>query len=184
MLNEDYLQRIKSLHAALGIDDSHLGSCGMPLCHVPVALVEAGEDIYGRPQLLTRETFESWKKMCQQAALDGVLLQLVSGFRDLDYQAEIIRRKLDRGQALNEILKINAAPGFSEHHTGRAIDLTSPGGLALQEKFEESCAFKWLINNAVSFGFNMSYPRNNQAGIAYEPWHWCYDGHRRDLSSE
>ena len=156
----------------------------MPLCQIPAALVEAGEDIYGRSQLLTRETFDSWKQMCQQAALDGVVLQLVSGFRDLDYQAEIIRRKLDRGQALDEILTINAAPGFSEHHTGRAIDLTSPGEFALQEKFEESCAFKWLVNNAVSFGFNLSYPRNNPAGIAYEPWHWCYDGGSRDSGSD
>jgi D-alanyl-D-alanine carboxypeptidase len=184
MLKEDYLRRIKFLHAALGIDDSHVGSCGMPLCYVPAKLVEAGKDIYGRSQLLTMETFESWKKMCQQAESDGVLLQLVSGYRDLDYQAGIIRRKLDRGQALSEILTINAAPGFSEHHTGRAVDLTSPDELTLDEKFEESRAFKWLVSNAASFGFKLSYPRNNLAGIDYEPWHWCYDGGLHDTSSE
>ena len=97
MLEEDFLRRIRHLHAELGIDDSHVNTCNMPLCQVPAKLVEAGIDIYGRPQLLTLETRESWKKMCRQAALDGVSLQLVSGFRDLDYQAEIIQRKLNRG---------------------------------------------------------------------------------------
>jgi D-alanyl-D-alanine carboxypeptidase len=182
MLEEDFLGRIRHLHAELGIDDSHVNSCNMPLCQVPAKLVEAGIDIYGRPQLLTLETRESWKKMCRQAALDGVSLQLVSGFRDLDYQAEIIRRKLNRGQSLGEILTINAAPGFSEHHTGRAIDLTSPGERVLDEGFEETHAFKWLASNAINFGFNLSYPRNNLAGIAYEPWHWCYVGDLQKIS--
>ena len=184
MLEEDFLRRIKHLHAELGIDDSYANTCNMPLCQVPAKLVEAGIDIYGRPQLLTLETRESWKKMCRRAALDGVSIQLVSGFRDLDYQAGIIRRKLNRGQSLGEILTINAAPGFSEHHTGRAIDLTSPGERALDEEFEETLAFKWLARNAINFGFKLSYPRNNLAGIAYEPWHWCYDGDFQKNSSK
>ena len=109
------------------------------------------------------------------AATDyGIELQLVSAFRSASYQLEILRRKLDRGQSIDEILKVSAAPGYSEHHSGRVVDLTTPGYAALEEEFENSPAFAWLRRNASEHGFHLSYPRNNPHGIAYEPWHWCW----------
>ena len=79
-----------------------------------------------------------------------------------------------KGQKLEEILKVNVLPGFSEHHTGFAIDLTSKGEVVLEEEFEKSDAFYWLVKNANQFGFYLSYPRNNSTGVIYEPWHWCF----------
>jgi D-alanyl-D-alanine carboxypeptidase len=67
---------------------------------------------------------------------------------------------------------VSALPGYSEHHTGRAIDITTPDFKPLTEEFEHSSAFKWLTQRANEFGFTMTYPRNNEFGIAYEPWHW------------
>jgi hypothetical protein len=46
----------------------------------------------------------------------------------------------------------------------------------IEEEFEHSQAFQWLIQNAHKFGFRLSYPRGNKFGIAYEPWHWFYEG--------
>ncbi|MBT8145423.1 MAG: D-alanyl-D-alanine carboxypeptidase family protein, partial [Gammaproteobacteria bacterium] len=63
---------------------------------------------------------------------------------------------------------------FSEHHTGRALDLNTDGCAVLQEEFENTSAFQWLMAEAQSFGFILSYPRDNPWGIVYEPWHWCY----------
>jgi D-alanyl-D-alanine carboxypeptidase len=97
---------------------------------------------------------------------------LVSGFRSVDYQAGLIRTKLDRGQAIEAILQVNAAPGFSEHHTGQAVDIATPGSRPLTEEFEDTPAFEWLTREADRFGFSMSYPRNNPFGLIYEPWHW------------
>ena len=68
---------------------------------------------------------------------------------------------------------MNAAPGYSEHHTGCAVDIATPGSRPLTEEFEDSQAFRWLTDNAGKFGFSMSYPRNNPAGFIYEPWHWA-----------
>ena len=108
------------------------------------------------------------------AAADGVTLLLVSGFRSIDYQARLFRKKINAGQLLSEILAVNAAPGFSEHHTGRAVDIATPGSRPLTAAFEDSGAFRWLAANAGRFGFTMSYPRDNAAGFIYEPWHWAF----------
>jgi D-alanyl-D-alanine carboxypeptidase len=107
------------------------------------------------------------------AAADGVLLLIVSGFRSIEYQARLIRKKINTGQVVSDILSVNAAPGYSEHHTGKAIDIASPGSRPLTEEFEDSDAFRWLEANAARYGFSMSYPRDNPGGFIYEPWHWA-----------
>ena len=99
-------------------------------------------------------------------------LVLVSGFRSIEYQAGLIRNKLDAGQEIDAILKVNVAPGYSQHHTGNAVDIATPGFKPLLEEFENSPAFAWLGDNAIQFGFTLSYPRDNPEGISYEPWHW------------
>ena len=97
----------------------------------------------------------------------------MSGYRSFDYQADLIRNKLDKGQTIEEILEVNAAPGYSQHHTGEAIDIATPGSRPLTEEFESSDAFAWLTKNAENHGFSMTYPRGNAHGIVYEPWHWA-----------
>ncbi len=93
---------------------------------------------------------------------------------DIARQAELIRAKLDAGQPLETILQILAAPGCSEHHTGLAVDVGTPGLPPLQERFAETAAFAWLSRHAQGFGFSLSYPRGNLHGIVFEPWHWCW----------
>ena len=135
-------------------------------------LVEVGPNIVGREQRLTRPTADSWQSMQAAALADGVELLLVSGFRSIEYQAGLIRRKLEAGQVIADILKVNVAPGYSQHHTGNAVDIATPGFKPLLEEFEDSPAFGWLRDNAIQYGFSLSYPRDNPEGICYEPWHW------------
>lgn len=133
-----------------------------------------GMDTQNRPQWMTPRAARAWARMRDAAARDDVTLQVVSAFRGVEYQLGIIKRKIERGLSMDAILRVSAAPGFSEHHSGRAFDLTTPGFAALEEEFEKSAAFKWLRKNAAKFGFRMSYPKRNPHGIAYEPWHWCW----------
>jgi D-alanyl-D-alanine carboxypeptidase len=128
----------------------------------------------GRELLLTPPAATAWEKMLQAAATDGIALQVVSAFRSIAYQAEIIRAKLARGKTIEAILAVNAAPGYSEHHTGRALDLNTPGCTPLTEEFAETAAFRWLTGQAARFGFHMTFARGNSHGIAFEPWHWCW----------
>jgi len=69
-----------------------------------------------------------------------------------------------------------AAPGYSEHHGGRALDIGTPDEPPAEESFEKTAAFEWLQRNAEGHGFVLSYPRDNPHGIVYEPWHWCWRG--------
>ena len=92
----------------------------------------------------------------------------------MSYQCELIERKLAAGRSIDDILRVNAPPGYSEHHTGRALDLTTPGIEPLTMAFETTAAFSWLSRHAETFEFMLSYPRDNDAGIDYEPWHWAY----------
>ena len=167
---------MRSYHEALGISEDFYQECLLPLCEEPQVLVDTEPDYYGRPQQLTPEAFAAWTAMRTAAAENGVTIHLISAYRDFTYQFELIKRKLESGQDLARILRVNAAPGFSEHHTGRAVDIGTLNCPALEEEFEDTAAFSWLSQHASSFGFSLSYPRNNDLGICYEPWHWCFSG--------
>lgn len=141
------------------------------------ALAFIGFDIYQRPQWLAPPAARAWFAMRHAAARGMVELQAVSAFRSVEYQVGLIERKIARGLTMDEILAVSAAPGYSEHHSGRALDITTPGFAVLEEEFEASPAFAWLSRHAGDHGFRLSFPRGNPHGIAYEPWHWCW--HRR-----
>lgn len=170
----DYLRRITAIHRELGIPEDYARQRGLVLYEETLELVAAGKDLFGRPRQLAPQALLGWQAMRQAAAEEGVVLHLVSAFRSADYQAGMIRRKLDNGDSLDDILRVTAAPGYSEHHTGRAIDIGTNDSPALEEVFETTDAFHWLNRHAGNFGFVLSYPRNNPSAIAYEPWHWCY----------
>jgi D-alanyl-D-alanine carboxypeptidase len=135
-------------------------------------LAETGED--GREHLLIGDAAKAWHSLRDAAKTDGEQIFVVSAFRSISRQAEIISKKIECGINIDEILLVCAPPGYSEHHTGRALDLSTPGIESLNEVFESSTAFKWLERNAKKFSFSLSYPRGNAAGYNYEPWHWCY----------
>ena len=164
---------LREIHAELGIPADYGRNPGRPRFAEATELVDVGPNLVGRMQCLTPETARHWAAMVAAAAADGVILLIVSGFRSIDYQAGLIRKKIEAGQAISDILTVNAAPGHSEHHTGRAVDIATPGSRPLTEEFETSAAFRWLTGNAARFGFRMTYPRDNPGGFVYEPWHWA-----------
>jgi D-alanyl-D-alanine carboxypeptidase len=128
----------------------------------------------GRDKFLAPGADRAWLDMRTAAAREGVELLLISAFRSFDFQLELIRGKVARGRSIAEVLTVNAPPGCSEHHSGRAVDIGVRGVAALEEDFETTAAFAWLGGNAARFGFGMSFPRGNRYGYLYEPWHWCW----------
>ncbi len=169
-----YVNRISALHRSLGIPADYARQRKLPLQHEAVELSDAGPDVFGRPQQLAPAALQAWRAMQAAAAADGETLHLVSAFRAVDYQVGLIERKLARGQCISDILQVNAAPGYSEHHTGCAIDIGTVECPPLEEVFEHTSAYAWLCRRAGSFGFSLSYPRDNPAAIAFEPWHWYF----------
>lgn len=167
---------IAQLHAELGIPLDYEQRTGLPLQSPPQRLVEVGRDMFGRLQRLDADAARAWQKMVQAAKEDSVSLLLVSAFRPPEYQRDLLQRKLRAGETINQALRAVAAPGHSEHQSGRAVDVSCAGCAVLETEFEGTRTFDWLTENAAAFGFFLSYPRNNRNGIMYEPWHWCYEG--------
>lgn len=171
--DESYEARVARSLAELGIPASYGADRHMPLHAEAKDLVSVGMDIYGRDRQLAPQAAARWTELQAAAHRDDVTLLLVSAFRSLEYQRQIFERKIAAGKPLEQILKVNAPPGYSEHHTGRAVDLTTPGCSPLSEEFETTAAFDWLVRHGFRFGFAMTYPRENPFGVAYEPWHWA-----------
>lgn len=166
---------LRRLWTTLGIPADYARARRMPVQRVARSLVSVGpaaDD--GRPVRLTPRAAAAWKRMRAAAAADSVDLLPLSGYRSVARQTRIIRRKLAAGEDINTILRLVAAPGCSEHHTGRAIDIGSPDNQKLDEDFAKTPEFSWLGKHAARFGFHLTYPRGNRHGIAYEPWHWCW----------
>jgi D-alanyl-D-alanine carboxypeptidase len=160
--------------AALGISDQLIIERGLRAYAEALVLevAEVGEN--GREHLLEPAAAQAWRCLKMAAVNDGVDLWIVSAFRGIERQAEIIRRKLKAGAAIEDILAVSAPPGFSEHHTGRAVDLATMGSRPLEVEFDQTTAFAWLGKHAAKFGYALSYPPGNIWGYQYEPWHWCF----------
>jgi D-alanyl-D-alanine carboxypeptidase len=171
-----YRERIQALLAELGLPPALYAERPLPLAPEAQRLTPVGLGTDGRDKLLTPSAARAWLSLREAAARDGVELLLISGFRSVDYQAALIRAKLARGLSPEEVLRINAPPGYSEHHSGRAVDIGCAGVAALDEAFETTPAYHWLSQHAARHGFRMSYPRGNRQGYLYEPWHWFHAG--------
>ena len=168
------MKPLPQLRRSLGISADY-AKRGLPAHREARRLVSVGrapDD--NQPVRLTPRAAAAWKKMRTAATRDGVTLLPLSGFRSTARQTAIIRRKLAAGQDIVAILRYVAAPGYSEHHSGRAIDIGDPADTSVEESFARTPAYRWLRRRAREFGFVMTYPRGNRHGIGYEPWHWCW----------
>jgi D-alanyl-D-alanine carboxypeptidase len=170
----DCPDRVKAVLAALEIPVDLIAARSLVLCPEATELVIADTDDKGKEHLLVPSAAEAWRSMKASALSDGIVVRIASAFRTIERQAEIVRAKLDKGLSLESILHVSAPPGYSEHHSGRAIDVTTDGVRPFEQEFEQTDAFLWLAQNAGRFGYFLSFPRNNRYGYAYEPWHWCF----------
>ena len=127
-----------------------------------------------------------YQEMANAAAASGIYFAPISGFRSLqDQQHVFFDVKAERRQNASKRAEVSAPPGYSEHHTGYAIDIGDGSAPEnnLSPSFENTQAFKWLEANAVAFSFEMSFPKNNRQGVSYEPWHWRFVGDKQSLET-
>lgn len=131
--------------------------------------------------------------MINDAAHDGVTLLICSAYRSYERQVSNFDNRL-RSYASAKYSFANAyaltcgyiaIPGTSEHHTGLAVDFITPGYMYLDDGFEETDAYKWLVEHCAEYGFILRYPsdKSELTGINYEPWHFRFIGfeHAKDI---
>lgn len=135
---------------------------------------------------LRKSAAKAFKEMAAAAAQEGVTLAPISGFRTIaDQQQLYFGVKAERNQTPAERAKVSAPPGYSEHHTGYAVDIGdgSVPATNLDVSFEKTTAHQWLEANAKRYSFELSFPKNNPQGVSYEPWHWRYVGDSQSLET-
>ena len=119
--------------------------------------------------------------MFDAAAEENIWFWVVSGYRSPGQQEIVLDRAIKNNEtagmtekeAQEDALRTVAQPGYSEHHTGLAVDLND-----VTDDFEESDAYRWLSRHAAEYGFIQRYKPEKSAvtGIDRESWHYRYVG--------
>lgn len=125
----------------------------------------------GRHIPIHRLAATAWGEMVNAARMAGFpapLLLPTSGYRSVAHQTRIWKAALARYGSETIARQYVAKPGFSAHHSGRAMDLwlginNDSTNIPKQRQLP---IYRWLVANAHKFGF---YPYDA------EPWHWEYN---------
>lgn len=134
---------------------------------------------------LEKITLLNWLKFKKQALIDGFDIEVESAYRSIEYQEKVYKEIAeDKGE---EYARTHVAiPGYSEHHTGLALDVCIKIGDEYKIDYDliETGIVKYMEENAHKFGFIIRYPKDkeNITGYNYEPWHLRYVGY--ELASE
>ncbi len=124
-------------------------------------------------------------KAMQAAGISDI--RATNGYRDYTWQTHLYQNKIkyyrllgyDYAEAHKLASGIVAPPGFSEHQTGLAVDLSTASlNNALDNRFATTAAGNWITTNCYKYGFIIRYPEDKTAvtGYVYEPWHIRYVG--------
>lgn len=149
-----------------------------PVDYVPADLVTP-DVTHQNPPTLRAEAAAAVVAMFQAGEAEGAgAFQVQSAYRSYDTQVSVYAGWVQRlGQAQADAQ--SARPGFSEHQTGLALDISPvPLSCALQACFGDTPQGQWLAANAWRFGFLLRYPADKVAvtGFTFEPWHFRYVG--------
>ena len=124
---------------------------------------------------LVKEAKEQYEAMAKAAENANLKLVISSSYRSYQYQENLYNNYvIQDGEEIANTY--SAKPGFSEHQTGLAIDLSN--GKTSYTDFENTKEFKWMQENAYKYGFILRFPEDkvNVTGYQYEPWHYRYLG--------
>ncbi|KAB1653841.1 M15 family metallopeptidase [Pseudoclavibacter chungangensis] len=121
---------------------------------------------------------DALKVLFAAAAAEGITLDGQSGYRSYETQTSLYNGYVaDMGQAAADAT--SARPGYSEHQTGLAIDISSPDEpCALEGCFSGTRAGQWLAAHAWEYGFILRFGdgQTGVTGYEFEPWHFRYVG--------
>lgn len=115
---------------------------------------------------------------------EGIQIELDSTYRSIEEQQEIWDRwSADPELGPDYCEKYLAKVGYSEHHTGLAIDIliVKPDGYVEndnEEMLADTETFAKIHQHLAQFGFILRYPPEREAitSYSYEPWHFRFVG--------
>lgn len=124
---------------------------------------------------INKEAYNAYLKIKDAMNKENLNIRIISAYRTYEYQENLYNNYLKKDK--REIVDTySARAGYSEHHTGLAIDIDNE-----KQSFEHfylTKEFLWMQENAYKYGFILRYPKDkeNITGYSYEPWHYRYVG--------
>lgn len=124
---------------------------------------------------INKEAYESFTEMKNDMEKEGLNIRIISAYRSYNYQENLYNKYLMNDKK-DFVDTYSARAGYSEHHTGLAIDVDNK--YFDYNKFYLTKEFIWMNDNAYKYGFILRYPKDkdNITGYSYEPWHYRYVG--------
>lgn len=102
---------------------------------------------------------------------------MTSGYRNLADQGAILQEKMN---ALGEKQALEWAmlPGYSEHHSGYAVDMSIYTDEGNYVKYKGQGDYAWINQNCHKYGFIRRYTEEKKeiTGVLDEQWHYRYIG--------
>ena len=151
-----------------------------------VELVDA-KNAWDEDIKVEKNAYESYLKLEKALAKDGVNIELDSVYRSVKAQQDLWDEwSADPEKGIDYVRKFVAVPGYSEHHTGLAIDICirkEDGELEFDndEMIADRDTFAKVHEKLADYGFILRYLENREdsTGYTYEPWHLRYVGDKK-----
>lgn len=144
--------------------------------YTPETFTKINSDYTYNPKqdyLFYSKVWPNLSALMSAAKAGNIDIKIISAYRSFNEQSSLKSSyKVVYGTGAN---KFSADQGYSEHQLGTTVDFTASTVGASYENFDKTPAYQWLLDNAYSYGFILSYPHNN-AYYQYEPWHWRFVG--------
>lgn len=138
------------------------------------------ENSFGRKFEIEKKTYDAFMRLREDVLKeDSLQIELISVFRNREQQQKIFDSNLEKF-GLEYARKYSALPGYSEHHTGLAVDVGvfHEGKLYwyAPEILTVEYLYKPIHKKAPEYGFILRYPDHKKSvtKVAYEPWHLRY----------
>lgn len=131
--------------------------------------------VSGKSVKLVKEAADAFKLLSEEAAALEYCILGMSGYRTYAYQENLYNNYL-KSDSQENVDTYSARPGYSEHHTGLALDVQTD--TASFSEFGQTKEYEWLLDNAHRYGFVIHYTYENQwiTGYMPEEWHIRYLG--------
>ncbi|MBR5869977.1 MAG: M15 family metallopeptidase [Clostridia bacterium] len=185
-------------YVTVNADDVHRGVCILVNLDTPYVFQD-DEDVYSVYKNKTisykvtsgsiymrMEAIQALNQMMDDfyAASENRNIMINSGYRSEKQQLEVYESKLQtKGKEYAD--RYVQQPGYSEHHTGYAMDLAvyDEGDLSVEGDeavwtFDGKGEYFWIDKNCADYGYILRYSASKEdvTMIAYESWHYRYVG--------
>ena len=135
----------------------------------------------GEVFLVEKEAARQFCKLQKAAAEIGIEILLSSAYRSVEKQ-RAIKEEFTKEYGEDYAERFVAAPGYSEHHTGLALDFVAKIGdkwlIENREIIERAGELQPIYDILPKYGFILRYLKGKEkiTGYPAEPWHIRYVG--------